>query len=460
MPNATGLIQSSTPQIGHLHAGSADADPRALVNDVTAHDAECLDVTLSWHRCTAEHHLDPNIASAPNILTERELADHRQAFNLIPRLAQEEIDRLYAIVRQLGYVVLLCNTEGIALHHRGNQAMADQFKHWGVWLGGVWSEHIEGTNGIGTCIVEQRPISVHRDQHFRSRHAGLSCAGAPVFDAHARLAAVLDCSSITPDVSDRAHALTLAATITAAREIEERLFRDTFHRSRIVAAVPCDDSTPALLIALDDDQRITGADRVARSVFGLANDDLARGVHLGTLFDSDVPRRRGPEDDLPMRLTRGRGASTWHALITAPDASLQRRGASFHTRPRIALLDDLPEPTPVSHSRGGLPPAVTRRVREYIDAHLDENIGLEVLAGLAGLSVHHFARAFRRSVGAPPHGYVLRRRIERACEMLKRTDQPLSEIALAVGFSDHSHFARHFRRHVGVSPSTARWVDR
>src|SRR5262249_11171193 len=127
MPNATGLIQSITPQIGHLHAGSADADPRALVNDVIAHDAEGLDVTRSWRRCTAEHHLDPNIASAPNILTEREVADRREAFNLIPTLAQEEIDRLYAIVRQLGYVVLLCNTEGIALHHRGNQAMADQF---------------------------------------------------------------------------------------------------------------------------------------------------------------------------------------------------------------------------------------------------------------------------------------------------------------------------------------------
>jgi len=448
------------PQIGHLHVATADADRRAPVDDAVGRDAGGFNMTLSWRRCTSEHHLDSNIASAPNILTERELAGRREAFNTIPLLAHEEIDRLYAIVRQLGYVVLLCNTEGIALHHRGNQAMADQFKYWGVWLGGVWSEHIEGTNGIGTCIVERRPISVHRDQHFRSRHAGLSCAGAPVFDADARLVAVLDCSSIAPEVSDRAHALTLAATITAAREIEERLFRDTFHRSWIVAAVPCDDSTPALLVAVDDDRRIIGADRVARSVFGLGDDDLAHGVQLGTLFDSDAPQRRGSEDDLPVCLTRGRGASMWHALITAPAGTVQRNGASFHTRPRIALLGDLPQPTPASGSRGGLPPAVARRVREYIDAHLDENVGLEVLASLAGLSVHHFARAFRQSVGEPPHAYILRRRIERARELVKQTDQPLSQIALAVGFSDHSHFARHFRRLVGVTPSTARWADR
>jgi transcriptional regulator of acetoin/glycerol metabolism/AraC-like DNA-binding protein len=442
-------------------AGSSHVGRRPLVvEDAAGRDDGAFEMTPSWRRCITEHHLDANLASAPNILTEREVADRREVFDTILPLAHEEIDRLYAIVRQLGYVVLLCNSEGIALHHRGNQAMADQFKYWGVWLGGVWSEQIEGTNGIGTCIVEQRPISVHRDQHFRSRHAGLSCAGAPVFDATARLVAVLDCSSIAPEVSDHAHALTLAATITAAREIEERLFRDAFHRGWIVAAVSRDDSASALLVALDDDRRIIGADRVARSVLGLNDDDVSRRVAFETLFDGKVPLPRGHEDDVPVYLTRGDGASTWHALITAPDSTVRRSGASLHARPRIALLCDLPQPTAATRSRGGLPPALTRRVREYVDSHLDESIGLEVLAGTAGLSVHHFARAFRQSVGEPPHSYILRRRIDRAREMLRKTDRPLSEIALAVGFSDHSHFARHFRRLVGITPSAARWSER
>ena len=442
-------------------AGSSHVGRRPLVvEDAAGRDDGAFEMTPSWRRCITEHHLDANLASAPNILTERELADRREAFNTILPLAHEEIDRLYAIVRQLGYVVLLCNGEGIALHHRGNQAMADQFKYWGVWLGGVWSEHIEGTNGIGTCIVDQRPISVHRDQHFRSRHAGLSCAGAPVFDATGRLVAVLDCSSIAPEVSDHAHALTLAATITSAREIEERLFRDAFQRGWIVAAVSHDDTAPALLVALDDDRRIIGADRVARSVLGLNDDDVGRRVAFETLFDGTVPLQRRSEDDVAVCLTRGDGASTWHALITAPDCTVRRRGASFHARPRIALLDDLPQPTAATRSRGGLPPALTRQVREYVDSHLDESIGLDVLARTAGLSVHHFARAFRQSVGEPPHSYNLRRRIDRAKEMLRKTDLPLSEIALAVGFSDHSHFARHFRRLLGITPSAARWSER
>ena len=95
-----------------------------------------------------------------------------------------------------------------------------------------------------------------------------------------------------------------------------------------------------------------------------------------------------------------------------------------------------------------------------MDAHFDEQLTLESLARVAGLSVHHFARAFRQSTGEPPHQYLLRRRIERATEMLKQPHLPLSEIALAVGFSDHSHFARHFRRLVGMSPGAARWAQR
>src|SRR5262245_122044 len=365
---------------GGPQTGAAHVERGALVIEDSAGQADgVMEMALSWRRCVAEHHLDANVASAPSILTERELADRRETFDTILPLVQEEIDRLYAIVRQLGYVVLLCNTEGIALHHRGNETMADQFKHWGVWLGGVWSEHIEGTNGIGTCIVEQRPVSVHRGQHFRSRHVGLSCAGAPVFDAGARLVAVLDCSSIDGEVSDRAHALTLAATITAAREIEERLFRDAFHRSWIIAAVSCDETTPALLVALDADRRIIGADRVARSVLDLGDDDMAGGVPVGTLFDDEVPLRRGLEDDVRVRLTRGHGASLWYALITAPDSTVRRRGASVHTRPRIALLDDPPRSTPALRSRGGLPPSIARRVREYIDSHLDEHVGLDIL---------------------------------------------------------------------------------
>lgn len=108
-------------------------------------------------------------------------------------------------------------------------------------------------------------------------------------------------------------------------------------------------------------------------------------------------------------------------------------------------------------ARGGLSPRIVRRIREHIDAHLEQNVGIETLARLADLSEFHFARAFKRSVGMPPHRYLVRRRIERARELLANTDMPLAEIALVLGFSDQSHFARRFRESVGTTPSTYRW---
>ena len=95
-----------------------------------------------------------------------------------------------------------------------------------------------------------------------------------------------------------------------------------------------------------------------------------------------------------------------------------------------------------------------------IDSHLSENISLDAMAEMAGLSVYHFARAFRQSFGMPPHSYLLRRRIEHGQRLLQETELALSEIALSTGFSDHSHFAKHFRRLTGISPSAARWKQR
>jgi transcriptional regulator of acetoin/glycerol metabolism len=78
----------------------------------------------------------------------------------------------------------------------GDDSKDQEFKHWGIWLGGVWSEQFEGTNGIGTCITDRRPVLVHCAEHFRSRHTRLSCAGAPIFDPQGGLLGVLDVSKV------------------------------------------------------------------------------------------------------------------------------------------------------------------------------------------------------------------------------------------------------------------------
>ena len=103
-------------------------------------------------------------------------------------------------------------------------------------------------------------------------------------------------------------------------------------------------------------------------------------------------------------------------------------------------------------AKGGLAPSQLRRVTEYIVEHLSEAVRLRDLAALVGLSQSQLGRAFKASTGIAPHQWQLRARVSRAQELLLSTDRPLSEIALATGFSEQSHLTRVFKRVVGVSP--------
>jgi AraC family transcriptional regulator len=110
----------------------------------------------------------------------------------------------------------------------------------------------------------------------------------------------------------------------------------------------------------------------------------------------------------------------------------------------------------LDHLRGGLPGLRLKRVLDYVDANLGDDIRLSELAEAAGLSEFHFAKLFKQSTGASPHQYILQRRLERAKQLLRNPTLSLSDISLEVGFADQSHFTNVFRRFVGATPSRFR----
>lgn len=111
---------------------------------------------------------------------------------------------------------------------------------------------------------------------------------------------------------------------------------------------------------------------------------------------------------------------------------------------------------PNSHIRGGLASWQERRTTEYLADNLAEDVTLDTLAGVAGLSTFHFARQFKLSTGLPPYAYLRRLRCERAKELLTGTDLPVTEIAAQVGYETPQASARMFRAEVGASPSRYR----
>jgi len=106
--------------------------------------------------------------------------------------------------------------------------------------------------------------------------------------------------------------------------------------------------------------------------------------------------------------------------------------------------------------RGALAPWQERRAKELMSANLTEELPLSRLAAECGLSIRHFARAFRQSTGVPPHRWLLKQRVAHATELLSNRDLPLADIAVSCGFADQSHFTRVFTALVGVSPSAWR----
>ncbi len=110
----------------------------------------------------------------------------------------------------------------------------------------------------------------------------------------------------------------------------------------------------------------------------------------------------------------------------------------------------------VSDYRGGLSPSKLRLVKTFVNQNLASGLSLTEIANLVHMGPCHFARAFKESTGLSPHQYVLRRRIDRAVEMLKDERSSLAGIAYDLGFSSQGHFTTVFRKFTGTQPSNYR----
>jgi AraC family transcriptional regulator len=137
---------------------------------------------------------------------------------------------------------------------------------------------------------------------------------------------------------------------------------------------------------------------------------------------------------------------------TASRQQAQAAGCEIHAE--FSRLGGAPQ----ASAKVCLAPWAKRRCIELMHARLSEDISLDDLAAEARLSVFHFARMFKQSVGVPPRVYLTRLRIERACALLEMTDLPVTQIAQEVGYSSNQVLARVFVKHRNMSPTEYRRV--
>jgi AraC-like DNA-binding protein len=115
---------------------------------------------------------------------------------------------------------------------------------------------------------------------------------------------------------------------------------------------------------------------------------------------------------------------------------------------------------PDDRSAGGLSPWQLRRVLDFIAAHFNDDPSIAELARECGLSSGYFSRAFRQTTGVTPHQWLIRRRVERARQLLLGDKLSLADVALVCGFVDQSHFSRVFTKLEGDSPGRWRQMHR
>ena len=263
---------------------------RAVASDPSASARSAL--FASWARSISRYKLDPLDSGPPRKLSERELCHSRAAVEPLLSDGATTLDRLFAAVGGSGCCVLFTDRHGVPVDRRGAGSDDDEFRNCGLWPGAVWSEESEGTNGIGTCLAESRPLTIHRDQHFYLRNTGLTCAVAPIYDHRGELAAALDVSTCRNDLTEDVVRLIGSAVLDAARKIEARHFIRAFPGARIVLVTDTECSAGALL-AIGDDDLVIGATHAARHACGITDAMIERGIPAQLLLE---PQQEDGED--------------------------------------------------------------------------------------------------------------------------------------------------------------------
>ncbi|WP_134724980.1 GAF domain-containing protein [Paracoccus luteus] len=261
-------------------------------------------LTASWRRSAVKHGLDPAAQPRGPRIDGAALAQRRQRMDGFLHVAAPQIDALYRLVGASGCSVLLTDAEGIVLDRRVADADAAAFDGWDLAPGTDWSESAQGTNGIGTCLVEGRQVIIHRDEHFLSRNTAMSCLDAPIHGPEGQVIAALDVSSARADQTEPMNALIGAMVGQTARQIEAAYFRAAFVGARFVVAGDSGES----LVAVDRDDLAIGATRDARRALGLPR--------LGALKPRPLADLIGRDDDM-QGLDRAERAALTRALARA-----------------------------------------------------------------------------------------------------------------------------------------------
>jgi transcriptional regulator of acetoin/glycerol metabolism len=332
----------------------------------------------SWCRSLASYELDPGRADAPRILSSHDLRSFQAPMERFLRIARLGIERLHERIRDAGYVVLLTDRNGVTVDFLGIDALKQELRQAGLYLGALWSESEEGTNGVGTCIADGQSIVVHKAEHFRAANIDRTCTAVPIFGPAGEVLAVLDASALAAPDDKKSQALVYSMVSDTAKLIENANFVDATRNRWLLRLAPrpeCLEMPGISMLALDEAGKITAATRDAREMLPSTTD-------LSTLFGISVDEllnvagAKSFSAPAELRAVDGRA---WYFQLRGPDSP-----------PRPPPIRSAPEESQL-FKLAGKDPALRRAVER---AHKLVNAGLPfMLHGETGSGKERLARA-------------------------------------------------------------------
>ncbi|WP_316369575.1 sigma-54-dependent Fis family transcriptional regulator [Candidatus Thiodiazotropha sp. CDECU1] len=241
-------------------------------------------ILRSWRRCLNDHDLDPDHNPEPIIVDHSDLRERKEKYYQLSEIAHSEMTNLYQQVAGSGHSILLTDNDGVVVNYVGDPKFTGTAAQTSLQLGAVWTESAQGTNGMGTCLIEKRPLIIHQNEHFFSKNTHLTCSAAPIMDPTGVLVAILDASSR----SHQAQQHTMVMVNMSAQLIENRLFLCCMHDDYIIRFHSRREFISTLgegVLAFDGDGRINAANRSALFQLDIPDIKDILGQRIEELFD-------------------------------------------------------------------------------------------------------------------------------------------------------------------------------
>ncbi len=351
-------------------------------------------ILLSWRRCLRSYGLKPSKSRDFAVYETGQLREIQDRFGSLCNVARTEMQNLYEQISGSGYALMLTDARGVIVDTLVDPGLTREFQEAGLWLGALWNEEHQGTNGIGTCLVEHRPVTIHKTDHFLGYNTGLTCTGAPVWDTDGTLLAVLDASSVNSRDTRAIQTHTLALVSMSAEIISKCRFLSEYSQSFILRFHSRGEFVGLLhegLMAVGADGVITACNASALRQLGYADRQALIGHRICEAFDLDIDRM----DELAYRdagticaIREVRHGRRFLCTVQAPMRQRHRSGPSPNTvrkHPELRLDSSLAGgDTLMQHN--------VQRAERVIDR------GIPVLlTGATGTGKEAFARAMHQA---------------------------------------------------------------